>query len=266
MPRDKYTALEELKSALVIDKVGFVINRIELLAFRTTFNPDDRSGDIIINVSLFSRDNIRDAIKAMSPAFKSSLCVSKLVALRNEGERLGHITVPTGMVGMATVCSITINGVLLKAGVPMGSRFGGILELRQSLPHRFVELINYEGSTLDPSEIFVRARMTAVRDLLEGGSGKVLASFRELPSPCAAIVTEVLDKLRVAGLKGVVIMGNTGEPVCEIPVEMERIGIVLYGGLNPVAAAAEADIQAANFAMSTMMDYEKLINYKEALV
>jgi repressor of nif and glnA expression len=29
-------------------------------------------------------------------------------------------------------------------------------------------------------------------------------------------------------------MGNTGEPVYGIPVELNRIGMVLLGGLNPV--------------------------------
>jgi len=37
------SGIEEIKSALVEDKVGFAISRIELLAFRTSFDPDKRS-------------------------------------------------------------------------------------------------------------------------------------------------------------------------------------------------------------------------------
>src|SRR3989337_2856510 len=36
--------VEELRLALASDQVGFVIERIELLAFRTTFDPDTRTG------------------------------------------------------------------------------------------------------------------------------------------------------------------------------------------------------------------------------
>ena len=58
-------------------------------------------------------------------------------------------------------------------------------------------------------------------------------------------------------------MGNTSDPVCEIPVELNRVGMILLGGLNPVAAAVEAGIEAENHAMSTVMEYQDLIKVKE---
>ncbi|MCX5998043.1 MAG: hypothetical protein NTU41_00205, partial [Chloroflexi bacterium] len=42
---------EELRNALVGDKVGFVINRIELLAFRTTFDWKSQIGLVPVNMS-----------------------------------------------------------------------------------------------------------------------------------------------------------------------------------------------------------------------
>ena len=74
------------------------------------------------------------------------------MAVASEGEKLGDVVIPGGMVGFATVCSVTINGVLLKSGVPTESKFGGVLEVRDSKPRRFVAIINYGGTTLDPSE------------------------------------------------------------------------------------------------------------------
>ena len=65
----------------------------------------------------------------MKPAFAAGLCVSDLVAVAQEGEQLGEVIVPEGKIGLATVCSIVINGTLLKAGVPIDSRFGGILQI-----------------------------------------------------------------------------------------------------------------------------------------
>ncbi|MBA7705244.1 hypothetical protein ES703_114068 [subsurface metagenome] len=57
--------------------------------------------------------------------------------------------------------------------------------------------------------------------------------------------------------------GDTSEPVCEIPVELNRIGVILFNGLNPVAAAVEAGIEAENHGMSTVIDYQNLIKFWE---
>jgi len=257
------SGIEELKSALVGDKVGFAISRIELLAFRTDFDWNKRTGFIPANVSFFSKEAFDKALKAMRPAFVEGLCVSELVAVASEGERLGELTVPEGEIGLATVCSIVVNGALLKAGVPMDSRFGGILQIRNHKPLRFVELIHYAGSSLDPSEVFIRARMTSVTEAARKGEGKILANFREIPASCRPIAEEVVTKLKEARLGGLLVMGNTSEAVCEIPVELNRIGMILLGGLNPVAVAEEAGIEAENHAMSTIIEYQKLVEFSE---
>jgi len=257
--------MEELKSALVRDKVGFAISRIELLAFHTDFDLDRHTGLVPVNVSFFSQENFRRALPAMAPAFEAGLCVSDLVAVAREGETIGELIVPQGKVALATVCSIVVNGALLKAGVPMDSRFGGILQIRNHRPLRFVELIHYSGSSLDPSEVFIMAKMTSVAEVARSGDGKLLANFREIPALCRPIAEEVIAKLNKAGLDGVLVMGNTSEPVSEIPVELNRIGMILLGGLNPVAAAGEAGIEAENRAMSTIMEYQGLIKFRELL-
>lgn len=257
------SGVEELKSALVRDKVGFAISRIELLAFRTDFDPYHRTGSIPVNVSFFPKRQFGKALQAMEPAFSAGLCVSRLVATAQEGEKLGDLTIPPGRVGLATVCSIVVNGTLLKAGVPINSRFGGILQVREHQPFRFVELIHYAGSSLDPSEVFIRAKMTSVGEAAISGNGRILANFREIPALCRPIAEEVVSKLQEAGLGGPLIIGNTSEPVCETAVELNRIGMVLLGGLNPVAAAEEAGIEAENHAMSTLVDYRNLVRFEE---
>lgn len=257
------SGIDELKNALVTDKVGFVIAKIELLAFHTTFDLETGKGQIVINTSLFPKEKFQKAITAMKEAFRAGLCVSPLVGIANEGEKLGEAIIPKGMVGLATVCSVTINGALLKAGIPMDSRFGGILQIRNSKPLRFIELINYEGSTLDPSEIFIRGKMTAVTKAAATGNGKILANFREIPAQCRTLAEEIIAKLKQKGIGGVVVIGDTSEPVCQIPVVLNRIGIILLGGLNPVAAAEEAGIEADNKAMSGTIDFSQLINFWE---
>jgi len=84
------SGIEELRSALVRDEVGFAISRIELLAFRTGFNIEKRTGLVPVNVPFFPREKFAQALQAMKPAFAAGLCVSDLVAVAREGERLGE--------------------------------------------------------------------------------------------------------------------------------------------------------------------------------
>lgn len=253
--------LEELRVALASDQVGFVIERIELLAFQTTFDPETRTGRLPVNTTLFAKDEFKKALDAMRPAFDAGLVVSHLVTVAEEGEKIGDVVVPEGKAGFGTVCSITVNGVLLKSGIPMGSRFGGILELRNHEPRRFVAIVNYDGSSLDPSESYIRAHMTRVLDTIATGAGRILANFREIPAPAKPRVEEIVQRLKAAGIGGVVRMGNASEAICQIPVGVNKVGMILLGGMNPIAVAEEAGLQAESVANSGTIDFEALVSF-----
>ncbi len=257
--------LAEIRNAMVADKVGFAISRIESLAYRTEFDVTAKSGSVPVNIALFPRDSFGQALKLMAPAFESGLCVSSLVAILPEGERIGDLAVPPDRIGLATVCSIVVNGVLLKAGVPMDSRFGGLMQLRDRRPVRFTEMIHYDGSSMDPSEIFIKARMTSVIAAARTGEGQVLANFREIPAICRPVVDSVLAGLNRAGLNGVLAVGEVSQPVCELEVQLNRSGIVLMGGLNPVAAAIEGGCDAEIHSMTAVISYQRLTPYSRIL-
>jgi hypothetical protein len=255
---------EELKLALAPEQVGFIHEKLELLAFQTTFDPKKRTGQLPINTSFIAKEDFKKALAAMSDAFKAGLCVSDLVAIASEGEKLGSVVVPKGKIGLATVCSVVINGVLLKVGgIPVESRFGGVLEVREAKPRRFVAIINYAGTSLDPSEQYIRAKMTSVSQAARTGNGKILANFREMPAPARSIAQEVIASLKEAGIGGVYALGNTSEPVCQITVGLNRVGLVLLGGLNPVATAVEAGIEIENIAESGLIDFGQLTSFWE---
>jgi HTH-type transcriptional regulator, global nitrogen regulator NrpRI len=253
--------LEELRMALAPEQVGYILEKLELLAFRTTFDPEKRTGLLPINTSLFSKSRFPEALRAMSDTFKAGICVSDLVAVAAEGEKLGSVVIPEGRIGLATVCSVTTNGVLLKAGIPIESRFGGVLEVYESKPRRFVAVINYNGTSLDPSEQYIRARMTSVSQAAGTGNGKILANFREIPALARALVEKKIAQLKKAGIGGVYALGNTSEPICQIAVGVNRAGMVLYGGLNPVAAVVEAGIEVENIAESGLIDFGMLKSF-----
>jgi len=257
--------IEEIGSARVRDKLSLAISRIETLAFRTTFDPKRKRGLVPVNLSLIPREKFRRAVDAMLPAFEAGLCVSGLVAVAKAGERLGETVVPEGKVGLATVCSIVVNGVLLKSGIPMDSKFGGIVQISRREPLRFVELIHYSGSSLDPSEAFIRARMTSVRDVIDEGEGRILGNFREIPALSKDLAERIVRDIRSAGIDGVLAIGKVSEPVCEVPVDLNKVGMILMGGLNPVCCAQEAGVDVENLAMSAVVEFDELRPFRAAV-
>jgi repressor of nif and glnA expression len=252
---------QEVKEALAPQQLGFVREKLELLAYQTTFDPEKLTGQLPINASLIDEDKFKKALSAMKDAFKAGICVSDLVATASEGQKLGSMVVPSRKIGFATVCSVAINGVFLKAGVPTDFRFGGVLEVKNFKPRRFVAIIDYAGTSLDPSEQFIQAKMTSVGEAAKTGHGKILGVFRTIPAPARVAVEEKIAKLREVGIGGVYALGDTSEPLCQIPVTLNRVGIVQLGGLNPVAAAFEAGIEIENIAESGLIDFQKLHSF-----
>lgn len=258
--------IEELSASLVSEKVGFIISKIETLSFQTNFDIDTKEGDVILNVSYVPEEDLGNALKVMKPVFSSPYVISDRVMLAREGEKVGDIIVPEGKVAIGTVCSVTINGIFLKAGIPVTSKFGGLLQVGNGEgPSRFLALISYEGSSLDPLVVFIKSKMTSVMDAVKHRTGAVLASFREIPVVSLQRATEINERLRAAGIGGILMMGNPNQPLLEIPVGMDKVGMVIVGGLNPIAALEEAGIATHSAAMAVLYGYSKLTPFRDIL-
>jgi repressor of nif and glnA expression len=253
--------LEELRSSLVLDKISFLTSKIELLSYLTTFNTDTGKGDVPVDISIFRKKDFSKALTVMEKVFKAGIATSTLVGLVQGGERLGDSVIPRDEIGFATICNVVVSGVLLKSGIPLDSIFGGLLELRENEPIRFVDLIEYDGSTIDPSEIFMASEMTSVLEAATRGNGKILASYHEIPVLSKAETEIISDKLKKSDLYNKVITGKVNENICEIPVRSSKIGLVLYGGLNPVAAVEEAGIKAICKSMGGVINSQKLRSF-----
>jgi len=173
--------------------------------------------------------------------------------------------VPRGTVGIGTICSITLNGIFLKAGISVTSKYGGVIEVEDGNPKRFTSLISYEGSSVDPLEIFIKSGMTDVIGAIKQKSGKILASFREIPVVSINEAEKLRDKLSKKALGGKIIFGKPNQPLLDIPVGVDKVGMIVAGGLNPVAAVEESGISTETHAMSTLYEYSKLSNFNEAV-
>ncbi len=254
---------EELANALVSDKVGMVASRIDELSYQTTFDLDAKGGNVILNVSLIRKSDFPKAINIVKEISKAGICVSDSVLIVNEGEELEHLVVPENMIALGTVCAVTINGILLRHRIPMKSRFGGILQMDNSRPRRFTEIIEYSGSSLDPAEIFIKGKMTSVLEAARSGAGKVLAGFREVPAACLPEAEDILRELAQIGFGGTIVIGEPNQPTLQIPVSSGYAGLVILAGLNPLAAVEETGIDTQNMSLSVMMDFRKLKSLSE---
>jgi repressor of nif and glnA expression len=129
-------------------------------------------------------------------------------------------------------------------------------------PLRFTELISYAGSTLDPHEIFIKSKMTSVREATDG-CGKILAGLREIPAISKQSAEAILALAEAAGLGNALYIGRPSQPVLGMPVGVERVGIVVPGGLNPVAAAMEWGLEVESKALVALADYAQLVSFEE---
>ncbi|MDH4179000.1 MAG: NrpR regulatory domain-containing protein [Armatimonadota bacterium] len=254
---------EEIEDAGVSDRLGFVISKIDSLAYRATFDMDSKKGEIILNVSLVPEERFEEALDIMRDVFRAGYAMSELVIARRAGERIGAVTVPKGMVGFGTVCTVTLNSVLLSRRIPVESKYAGLLEIYRDKPLRFTHLVAYSGSTVDPTEMFVSGRMTSVKEASLVGRGRILASFREVPAVAESDLQDALDQYRRNGLGGILAVGKPSQPLLEVPVARDRIGLAVVAGLTPVAALTESGIPVQNKAMSTLVDFSDLVPVHE---
>ena len=254
---------QELARANVINKVGMIGAKVDTLGYRMTFNPSDGKGTIIINVCTVRAEDFARALAEMRPTFSRDLAMGSKIIVARGGETLGNAQVPGNSVAIGTVCSVTLNGILLHEGIPVISRFGGLLEMRDWKPVRFVEAIEYRGSSLDPLEAFIQADMTRVADAARKGSGVIGASFREVPSVAVDDIWRIRRQVRAHGLGDILAIGKPNQPLFDIPVSEGYSGMVVLGGLNPAAAVHEAGIGVSIRSLAGLQSFDALTTIDE---
>ncbi|MCP4715832.1 MAG: DUF128 domain-containing protein [Deltaproteobacteria bacterium] len=256
--------LKELDATTIIERVGFLSEKIDQMSYRMNFDLDTKSGTVVINVTMVEPKKLFKYIHMICRVFDDGYAMGYLVTLLGPGERAGHITVPDGMVGIGTVCSFTLNGVLLKYGVPANSKFGGLLEFEEGKSARFVEIINYDGTSIDPLEIFIRSGMTNYFSTEKSLEVRVGASFREFPAESRDLVKKLDRRLKEIGLGGFFRIGRPGQALLEIPLSGEgRVGAIAIGGLNPVATLEKTEAPVYSRALAGLIDFNRLFHYDE---
>jgi hypothetical protein len=248
---------QELENQMVQDKIGLVSSKIEALSYLMDYDLNNKKGSVILNLSYFHKNEFPKALHIMKEVFAKKLGLGTRVLKVESGQEIGGSIVGKGKIAFGTLCTINLNGLMLKQGIPMLSRFGGVLQMENYMPLRFTELVEYSGSTVDPHEIFIRSQMTSVREAAKG-NGKILAGLREVPAVSKHKAEEILSLADKAGFGSALYIGKPGQSVLGMPVGIDRVGIVIPGGLNPVAACEEWGLETQSHALSVLVDYDRL--------
>lgn len=254
----------EADASRVLEGIGLLSGKIDAVAYRMDFDPALRRGTVVVNVSAIPLDGFTDErLTLIERVFTKGYSMGTLLALFASGETCGSFTVPEGYVGIGTVCSITLNGVLLRRGVPTVSRFGGLLELHGGRPVRFVDIIHYDGTSIDPLVVFIRSGMADYIGAVMTGNGRIGASFREFPADSVEAVRGISKQLERIGLGSLLCLGNPGQSLYGVPVGPQRVGAIIIGGLNPMSIFEETGLRVRSAALSGLIDFNSLFHYTE---
>ena len=250
--------LEELSRSLATQRLGFTTTRFMSLAYSATYDPVVDSGTVVGNVSILDKSLREKSVETMKALQGMNLLSAPYIMVLNEGEEYCDISVPKGKFALFTVCNLTLDSILIHSGIPLFFKYGGLVQVVNRKPIRFVEIISYEGTTIPPLEVFVYRKMTSISRILKTGSGMLLATLREVPSEARDRTVKILENQQKKGWGGVLVLGEPNEPVLGVPVGMDRFGICMVGGIVPGAAMVEEGEQIATFAPHCFIPIEKM--------
>lgn len=230
------------------EKVNFLLSKAWNLINMVSFDPETHEGKVIANISHVNKEDLDDALDIFTEVMsKPEYCVSKYFKIIPDLKECKS--------SIATVCSLTIDGILNKKGIPSSPQYGGVLETKTKNP-RFIELTAYNGSSLDPHEIYLTKGMTSVLEAVNS-SGRILASLKEIPYIARPEAVDILDEIKNIGFS-ILEVGKPSELIYNAKVERYHAGIVTPGGLNPIAGIREAGIHVEPKAVETIMDVSQM--------
>ena len=250
--------LAELSRALVSQRVGFIITRFLSMAYSVTYDYIADSGRVVSNVSVLDKSFYDKMFEIVKNLQATNLLLAPYIKVLDENEEYQNIVVPKGKVALLTVCDLTVDGVLIRSGIPLFFKYGGLVQIVNGKPIRFVDMISYEGTTISPLELFIRSGLTSVMKVVKAGSGVVPVGMREIVAEARDRTQKIVSTLKERGWGGVLALGTPNEPVLGVPVSMDRFGLCMVGGLALAAAILEEGVKIETFASYCLVPLEEM--------
>jgi global nitrogen regulator NrpRII len=240
------------------EPLKFTNHRIEEYALQVTYNPEENTGKIIYNISLIRDEDLEFTLATLKEAHATGITISDRVKIVAAGGQVDDYTVPKGCHAVCTMCSITLDALLLRRGIPLNPIGGGIVEIEERHPRRFTSMILYRDTTLDPLEVLISQGTTSIQDVMHHGSGNILANMRECHMEAEPLLGVVLDELTASGFSGVLDVGIPNVPLLGVPVSPQYMGVVMVGGTNAMAAVKETGRWVVTRALKGLIDIREM--------
>ncbi len=241
----------------------FVNHTIEEYAMQVTYDPVAGTGRVVYNLSLVRTPDLASVLEVIRTACRSGVCASDQVRIVPEGETIDGFAVPEGQTGICTLCSVTLDGMLLKRGVPLHPIGGGVVEIVNRVPRRFTHLIHYDETTIDPLQVLIAEEISSVAEVIRSGNGTILANIRECHMEAEPLVAELLDDLGASRFVGVLEVGMPNSPLLGVQISPQYMGVVAVGGTNPIAAVREAGYAVGTRAMRGVIDASEMTGIEQ---
>ena len=228
-------------------KIPFVLSKSWNLIQQVNFDVEKQKGEIVANVSYVNKKDLDDAIGIMEETFNNN---PKYI---NPYYKLLDHPDDEDKIGIATICSLSIDGILINNGIMSNPKYSGLLELTE--PPLFIDLISYNGTTLDPHKIFLSKNMTSISG--KNGPNKILASVKEIPYISRDYAVQILEVLNNIGFS-IYKIGKPRELVYNSKVDNYNFGVITGGGLNSIGAVKEEGIDIEVKAVEKLLPFEKM--------
>jgi repressor of nif and glnA expression len=250
--------LAELSRALVSQRVGFVITHFLSMACSITYDYIADSGMVVANVSVMDKSFYDKMYGIVRDLHAANLLLAPYIKVLDENEEYQNIVVPEGKIALFTICDLTVDGVLIRSGIPLFFKYGGLVQMVNGKPLRFVDMISYEGTTISPLELFVRSGQTSVLKVVKTGSGVLPVGMREIVAEARERTHKIVSTLKERGWGGILALGVPNDSVLGVPVSMDRFGLCMVGGLALAAALLEGGAKIETFASYCLVPIEEM--------
>ena len=223
--------IAESESALVDERIGFIISKLEQLSFRSTFDPATGTGSVAYNLSFVREGDLPGVTAAFDEVAEAGYGLLNTYRIVDSDPRI-----PEGHTGIMTTCSVTLDGVLQKMGIPTRLEYAGRIAVDEDGSAGFLDLIGYRGTSVDPLHLFISAGLTSINRLVTTGAGVGLANVRVVPAVARGRVEEAIGLMMECGF---VFPAGGGIGEFNLPRHPYRLPIVAFSGMNMVGNAVE---------------------------
>jgi repressor of nif and glnA expression len=215
-----------------------VLSKMMSMMHSVSYDIESNRGNVLVNTGYIDKKYEDDVIDALKECYKSKTVISDRIGIEKDGNQIK----------INTLCSTTIDGIFLKYGIPIIPYYGGILELGKN---RFIDIIAYGGTSLDPHEVFFNR---------VDGEKTILSGIRKAPMEARDNLIKIVEKLNWTGILNI---GMPNNDLYGIKVEKGMFGFASIGGMNPFVLIKNKGIPVKIEALHDIKEYSKLIPLKE---